>query len=197
MRAYRGSRGLALFIFNLGRWMEESGQPHAPVFAPGKGLDGPLVGSGRLGEEKRVLPCCATQIYSPGTVVCSVSVPSNFMRTKLNSSPLSAVNTDIVMFFFLSSPLVTFPESEVTEPSAVLLTVCLTSKEFTGGLEISPTPRTHSLTYTVIVYHSNREVLLPRLSESTPATCTIHIVPGSQTFRERERERERETKREL
>jgi len=100
MRAYRGSRGLALFIFNLGRWMEESGQPHAPVFAPGKGLDGPLVGSGRLGEEKRVLPCCATQIYSPGTVVCSVSVPSNFMRTKLNSSPLSAVNTDIVMFFF-------------------------------------------------------------------------------------------------
>ena len=92
--------------------------------------------------------------------------------------------------------MVTFPESEVTEPSAVLLTVCLTSKEFTGGLEISPTPRTHSLTYTVIVYHSNREVLLPRLSESTPATCTIHIVPGSQTFRERERERERERRKE-
>jgi hypothetical protein len=30
-RAYRGSRGLALFIFNLGRWMDVSGQLHASV----------------------------------------------------------------------------------------------------------------------------------------------------------------------
>ena len=91
--------------------------------------------------------------------------------------------------------MVTSPESEVTEPSTALLTVCLSSKEFTGDLEIPPTPRTRSLTYIIIVYQSNREVLLPRLSESTPATCTIHIVPGSQTFGERERERERDEKR--
>ena len=71
-------------------------------FTLSRRLGGPHVGSGRLGEEKHFLPRCATtQIYSRDTIFCSVPVPFNFLRTKLNSSPLTAVNSGICLVVFV------------------------------------------------------------------------------------------------
>ena len=50
-------------------------------------------------REMGLLPLSATWVYNPVTTVCSASGEFNFMRSKPNSSPLSAVNTDICLVF--------------------------------------------------------------------------------------------------